>query len=173
MVSAKVLWFTGLSGSGKTTIAKRIEEYLLSKNKKVLTLDGDAVRAKFHGHLGFSPEDIRENNRLISEICAKERGNHDFILVPVISPFRESREKARLLLQPDFIEIHVNCPLETCAKRDVKGLYKKAIAGEIENFIGISENVPYESPENPDIRIDTDEEEIEKSAERIISFLSL
>ncbi|MDD5699614.1 MAG: adenylyl-sulfate kinase [Candidatus Nanoarchaeia archaeon] len=170
---AKVLWFTGLSGSGKTSISEKLHEFLVSRNKKVLILDGDVIRNTLHKNLGFSPEDIRENNKLISEICASEQGNYDFILVPIISPFADSRIKARSLLGDGFIEIHINCPLETCMKRDVKGLYKKALAGEVDNFIGISENVPYETPTNPDIRIDTDKEEIEKSVQKLISFLNL
>ncbi|HTZ42131.1 MAG TPA: adenylyl-sulfate kinase [Candidatus Omnitrophota bacterium] len=172
MVHAKVLWFTGLSGSGKTSIAKKVEEYLLLHDKRVLILDGDAVREKLHKHLGFTPEDIKENNRLISEICAKEKENYDFILVPVISPFRESRKKAKHLLGQDFIEIYINCPLDACIKRDVKGLYKRALAGEVQNFIGISKNVPYEPPENPDIEIETDKEGIEAAVNKIISFIS-
>lgn len=173
MENAKILWFTGLSGSGKTSISEKLHEFLISKNKKVLILDGDVIRNTLHKNLGFSPEDIKENNKLISEICTSERGNYDFILVPIISPFAESRSKARDLLGEGFIEIHVNCPMEMCIKRDVKGLYQKALAGEIDNFIGVSENVPYEIPANPEIRIDTDKEEIEKSVQKIISFLNI
>jgi len=173
MENAKVLWFTGLSGSGKTSISEKLHDFLVLRKKKVLILDGDVVRRTLHTNLGFSPEDIKENNELICSICLDEQKNYDFTLVPIISPFAESRSKARNVLGERFIEIHVDCPLEICIKRDIKGLYKKALAGEIDNFIGISKNVPYEIPTNPDIRIKSNEEEIEKSVERIISFLNL
>ncbi len=167
----KIIWFTGLSGSGKTTISNALIKHPFLKHKKTLVLDGDVVRSKFHTHLGFTPEDIKENNRLIAEICAKEKENYDFILVPIISPFAVSRRFARQRLGDEFIEVYVNCSLKYCIKRDIKGLYKRALGGEIENFIGVSENVPYEPPTNPEIIVNTYEEAPNKSVTEIISFL--
>ena len=169
--SAKILWFTGLSGSGKSTIANLLKENFESLGKKVLILDGDVVRKEMHVHLGFTPEDIKENNRLISEICKSEKNNYDFILVPIISPFRESRNNARRLFGEDFVEIFINCSLGECKFRDTKGLYSKAERGEISNMIGI--HVPYEFPENPELVLDTSKENVEKSVSRVISFLNL
>src|SRR3989338_3893085 len=111
-MNAKVLWFTGLSGSGKTTIALALQKELEKRNKKVRIFDGDIVRQELHKHLGFTPADIKENNRLISELCLKHINDFDFILVPIISPFTESRKKARTLLGKSFIEIYVKAPLE-------------------------------------------------------------
>ena len=170
-MTAKILWFTGLSGSGKTTISNEVKNYLEYEQNKVLILDGDDVRKRFHSHLGFTPEDILENNRLICEICLNEKEKYDFIIVPIISPFRESRVKARSLLGSNFIEVFLSCSIEECRKRDVKGLYKQALAGEIENFIGISKNTPYESPDNPEIILNTETETVQESLKKILSFL--
>src|SRR3989338_2805235 len=124
-MNAKVLWFTGLSGSGKTTIALALQKELEKRNKKFKVFDGDVVRQKLHKHLGFTPEDIKENNRLIAELCLKQINKYDFILVPIISPFRESRENARKILGNSFIEVYVKALLETVIERDVKVYYKK------------------------------------------------
>jgi len=169
----KILWFTGLSGSGKTTIADSLKKELESRGKTYCVFDGDDVRERLHKHLGFTPEDIKENNRLIIELCRESLERVDYIIVPVISPFKESRNKAREVFGENFVEIYLNCPLEVCIKRDVKGLYKKALAGEIDNFIGISENVPYEPPDNPEIEIKSVNEKVEESVQKIISFLNL
>jgi adenylyl-sulfate kinase len=171
MKDAKILWFTGLSGSGKTTIAEILKKEFDNLGKSYLVFDGDDVREKLHKHLGFTPEDIKENNRLIVQLCSDVIDKADYILVPVISPFRESREKARDMFGESFIEIYVNCPYEECKKRDVKGLYAKAERGEIENFIGL--HVPYEPPTNPEIEIDSIEENIEEAVQKILSFLNL
>jgi len=171
MKESKVLWFTGLSGSGKTTIALELKKELESLNKKVKILDGDEVRTTLHRHLGFTPADIRENNRLITELCLDYSSNFDFILVPIISPFKDSRERARKILGNNFIELFVNCPLEECIRRDVKGHYKKALAGEIKNFIGVAKENPYEPPENAEIVIGTEKESIEHSVAKIIKYL--
>jgi adenylyl-sulfate kinase len=168
----KVLWFTGLSGSGKTTIANKLKEKLDSKsifNKSVLILDGDVVREKMHKHLGFSREDIRENNRLIAEIAKKELNNYDLIIVPIISPYKGDRLMAKDILSGFFVEIFINASLKECIRRDVKGLYKKALAGEITNFIGVDKSTPYEVPENPDISINTLELTEEEAVEKIYS----
>ncbi len=165
----KILWFTGLSGSGKSTIADLIIKHFKDKGKSYVVFDGDDVRKRLHKHLGFTPEDIKENNKLIVELCKKEIGKVDFIIVPIISPFKESRKHARKEIGENFIELFINCPYEECKKRDVKGLYQKAESGEIKNFIGL--HVPYEPPENPDIEIDSVNENVENSAAKILNFL--
>jgi len=173
MSSTKVLWFTGLSGSGKSTLAELLNKHLQERGYKTLVIDGDDVREKLHKHLGFSPEDIMENNRLILEMCLENIGKYDFVLVPVISPFKKSRQLSREKLGVNFVEIFVNASIETCIKRDVKGLYQKALRNEIQNFIGISKNAPYELPENPEIEIQTDTSTIDEALEKIIKKLQL
>ncbi len=165
----KILWFTGLSGSGKSTIVEELKKKLEIKGKKFSIFDGDDVRNRLHKHLGFSREDIEENNRLISQLCKNEMGKVDYIMVPIISPFRLSREKAREIFGENFIEIYIKCSYEECKKRDVKGLYKKAEKGEIKNFIGL--HIPYEIPKKPEIIIDTVEDSLESSVKKITSFL--
>lgn len=168
-MKTKVLWFSGLSGSGKSAITERFIESLGERGKTFEIFDGDDVRKRLHKHLGFTPEDIKENNRLIVELCKEKLGEVDFILVPIISPFRESRNHARSVFEENFVEIYVKCSYDECKKRDVKGLYKKAEAGEIENFIGL--HVPYEPPENPEIEIDSMNENIEESTKKIVDYL--
>jgi sulfate adenylyltransferase len=169
--NSKVIWFTGLSGSGKTTIALELKKRLENLGKKVIILDGDNIRSSLHKHLGFSREDIRENNRLIAEMC-KGQKNADFILVPIISPYKQDRESARTLIgKHNFIELFISTPIEECIKRDVKGLYKKAFSGEISNFIGVHGSNPYEPPENPDMKINTLGKTAEECTELIIKFL--
>lgn len=167
-----VLWFTGLSGSGKTTIADLVCQKLAKKDKKVKLLDGDVIRDTIHKDLKFTPEDIKENNRLIALICKENIGLYDYILVPIISPFRENRNFAREQLSPQFAEIYVKASLNTCMKRDVKGLYKKVKEGLIDNFIGISSSVPYEAPDKPDIIIDTENEDVLASVEKVFEYIS-
>jgi len=170
-METKILWFTGLSGSGKTTIAELLIEKLKSQGKTAKVFDGDDVRKRLHKHLGFTPEDIKENNRLIVELCKQEFGKVDFILVPIISPFKYSREQARKVFGENFIEIFVNCHYDECKKRDTKGLYQKAESGELQNFIGL--HIPYESPEKPEIEIDSVNEDVNQSTEKISKFLGL
>ena len=158
---AIVLWFTGLSGSGKSTLAEALKRELESRGKTVEILDGDAVREKLHKNLGFSREDIRENNRLIAELAAKSSA--EIVLVPVISPYKEDRQMAREIIGGNFIELFIHAPLQECIQRDVKGLYRKALAGEIDNFIGISDANPYEEPLNPDLTINTADLSVEES----------
>ena len=153
---SKVLWFTGLSGSGKTTIALELGKNLKVLGKKIKIIDGDVVRNTLNKHLGFSREDIRENNRLIAILAKEELSQWDYILVPVISPFIEDRLSAKKIIGDDsFLELYVDCSLEECANRDTKGLYKKALSGEINNLIGVSSAHPYEPPVQPDIHIRT------------------
>ncbi|MGC9602329.1 MAG: adenylyl-sulfate kinase [Minisyncoccia bacterium] len=168
-----VLWFTGLSGAGKTTIAEILKARLEERGKSANILDGDVVRELLHTHLGFTPEDIKENNRLIAEL-AKERMNHfDFVLVPIISPFEESRKLARETIGSAFKEVYINASKELVIKRDTKGLYKKAKEGRITNLIGYHAEVPYEAPEYPDIEVRTGELSIGEAVDAIEKKLAL
>ena len=170
-MSGSVLWFTGMSGSGKTTIANRLAEKLGQKGKAVKILDGDVIRNSVHRHLGFAPEDIRENNVLIAKLCLKYKKGHNFVLVPIISPFAESRAKAKEIIGEGFIEVYVKISLAEAIKRDVKGLYEKVLSGGLKNFIGISPNVPYEPPGKPDICIDTEGLAVNDSIELVYNYL--
>ncbi|MFA5173416.1 MAG: sulfate adenylyltransferase [Candidatus Paceibacterota bacterium] len=169
--TGSVIWFTGLSGSGKTTLAEKLKEVLETQDKSVFIIDGDSVRNTQNKHLGFSREDIRKNNFLIAKLAKEKRQTYDFVLIPVIAPYLEDREKIKNIISDKFIEFFVNSSLETCIKRDVKGLYQKALKGEIDNFIGLAESNPYESPKNPDLEIKTDSSDIKESLEKIIVFL--
>ncbi len=167
----KVLWFTGLSGSGKSTIADLLKKEFDIRKISYEVFDGDDIREKFHKNLGFAPEDIKENNRLITSMCEKSFGKVDYILVPVISPFRESRSDARKRLGKNFIEVYINCSFDECKKKDVKGLYRKAEIGEIKNFIGL--HIPYEPPLNPEIEIFSSRENLRESLEKVINYLMI
>jgi adenylylsulfate kinase len=162
------LWFTGLSGAGKTTVALEVEKRLRKKGLKVEILDGDAVRNNLSPELGFSPKERSENIRRISYIAQLLTRNDVITLCPVISPYQKDREEARRMIG-NFVEIYVNTPLAVCEQRDVKGLYQKARLGEIVDFTGISD--PYEQPTNPDIEIDTEGATIEECADKIIKYL--
>ncbi len=169
--SGIVFWFTGLSGSGKTTIANALKERLTALGRSALILDGDAVRNSTHRHLGFSREDIRENNRLLAELAAKRANECDVVIVAIISPFRKDRKMARGIIGERFREVFVNRPLGLCIARDEKGLYKKALAGAIKNFIGIDPTTPYEPPEAPDVELETDTETKEENVQKLLTFL--
>lgn len=163
-----VLWFTGLSQAGKTTTADRVYKILKEKGLKVERLDGDIVRKTISSDLGFSKEDRDENIRRIGLVSALLSQNGIGVITSFISPYRQERNRIRKEAQ-NFIEIFCNCPLEVCEQRDVKGLYEKARRGEIKNFTGISD--PYEIPENPEIELKTDKENIETSANKVINYL--
>jgi adenylylsulfate kinase len=164
-----VLWFTGLSGAGKSTIAHAVEELLHQKGYHTFVLDGDNVRHGLCGDLGFSDTDRIENIRRVGELSKLFVEAGVIVLTAFISPFRADRAKARQLLQQDFVEIYCNCPLEVCEQRDVKGLYRKARTGEIKHFTGISS--PYEEPENPELSIDTSGKTVEACAEEVLAYL--
>ena len=167
-----VIWFTGLSGSGKTTLAESLKKHLASLKKTVAVIDGDVIRGQQHRHLGFSREDIRENNRLIAILAKETTQTNDIVLVPIISPYQEDRLKAKNMIEPDtFIELYINSSLETCAQRDVKRLYQKARHGYLNNLIGVSLENPYEHPSNPDLEINTDKHNIEESTRMILNYL--
>ena len=155
MSTACIFWFTGLSGAGKSTIAEAVKSRLELNGLKVFILDGDIIRSQLHKNLGFSKSDIEENNRLISELCVKYQKKYDIILVPIISPFNKSRNAAREKIGKNFFEIFVHADMKTLKKRDTKGLYKKAIVGQMNNLIGVSKKSKYEPPNYPDLRIDT------------------
>lgn len=165
------LWFTGLSGSGKSTLAHTVEEALHNKGCHTFVFDGDNVRHGLCADLGFSDEDRAENIRRIGEMVRLFTQAGVIALTAFISPFQRDREFVRQLVTPvDFIEIYCQCDLETCERRDVKGLYKKARAGEIPNFTGISS--PYEEPENADLVIDTGRTPLESCAEHVLALLA-
>ena len=165
-----VLWFTGLSGSGKSTLAHALEEKLFQKGCRTFVLDGDNVRHGLNSNLDFSVDGRTENIRRISEVSKLMLESGLIVMTAFISPINKDRNVARKLISSDdFIEIYCKASLETCEKRDVKGLYKRARAGEIENYTGIDS--PYEVPENPDLTIDTDDQSLEESASTIFSFL--
>jgi len=162
------LWFTGLSGSGKTTIAKRIEKVLQDRGLKVERLDGDSVRKSLTRDLGFSKEDRDKNIERVTFVARLLTRNEVAVLCSFISPYRERRAKSREEIG-EFLEVYVECPIEVCAERDVKGLYAKAFAGEIANFTGVS--APYEPPLNPEIVCHTAEETVDESAATVIAYL--
>ncbi len=165
-----IIWLTGLSGSGKSTIANALEEKLNSMNIHTYLLDGDNIRQGLNKDLGFSKNDRKENIRRIAEVCKLFVDAGLIVITAFISPFREDRNYARALVERDeFIEVFVDTPLEICEKRDPKGLYKKAREGKIKEFTGIDS--PYEPPENPEIHIKTIEFTIPESVNKIIFFL--
>jgi adenylylsulfate kinase len=162
------IWLTGLSGSGKSTIAKMLERKLRIAGARVEVLDGDVVRTGLCKDLGFSAEDRRTNVARIGFVCELLTRNGVIAIVSAISPYRDSREKVRGKIE-EFIEVYVECPLETLVARDVKGLYKKALAGQIPNFTGVSD--PYEPPLDPEITVNSSRERPEESLARIWSLL--
>lgn len=162
------VWFTGLSGAGKTTIRMAVEEKLRAQNYALEVLDGDIVRENLTKGLGFSKEDRDENIRRIGFVSHLLTRNGVIVLVSAISPYRDIRDEVRQKIG-DFVEIFVNAPLAVCEDRDVKGLYKRARAGEIKQFTGIDD--PYEAPLNPDIECRTDLETLEESTEKVLAGL--
>ena len=167
-----VLWFTGLSGSGKSTLAHSLEEKLFQKGCRTFVLDGDNVRHGLNSNLGFSEAGRTENIRRISEVSKLMLESGLIVMTAFISPFNKDRDEARKLISnDDFIEIYCKASLETCEARDVKGLYKRARAGEIKSYTGIDS--PYEEPKNPELIIDTDNQSLGESVSIILSFLEL
>jgi len=166
------LWLTGLSGAGKTTLAAEVAHELRARGVKVEVLDGDQVRTNLSKGLGFSKEDRDTNIRRIGYVCRLLSRNGVAAISAAISPYREARDEVRRLVEQDgaeFIEVFVKCPIDVLAKRDVKGLYKKALAGEIRGFTGVDD--PYESPLAPDVVIESDRELVDFSTRKIFSQL--
>ncbi len=158
----KVLWFTGLSGSGKSTLAIALERQLFDKGYSVVVLDGDNIRTGINNNLTFSPDDRAENIRRIAEIAKLFLANGIICIVSFISPTRDMRANAKNIIGPeDFVEVYIDTPIEICEARDVKGLYKKARAGEILDFTGI--HAPYEAPFDPDVHVHAGDTSIEAS----------
>ena len=167
---AKTLWFTGLSGTGKSTLANEVEKRLHAMGKHCMLLDGDNIRLGLNRNLGFTEKDRIENIRRIAEVAKLMNDAGLIVLTAFISPFTADRRNAREIIGPEnFLEIYVSTPLSTCEERDVKGLYKKARSGEIRNFTGVSS--PYEPPEHPSIETDTSLESLDNATERIIALL--
>ena len=165
-----VLWFTGLSGSGKSTLAIALEEELFKRGYQVYVLDGDNVRAGLNSDLGFSHEDRTENIRRVGEVAALFARAGVICISAFISPYREDRAMARRAAGDMFHEVYINADVATCEQRDPKGLYKKARAGEIPDFTGVS--APYEEPEQAEITIDTGKQTVEESVETLIEFVT-
>ena len=166
-----LLWFTGLSGSGKSTLANLVEIELHKKGLSTYILDGDNVRQGINKDLSFAPKDRSENIRRIAEISNLMLDAGVITLAAFVSPYKKDREVVKQIVGPDkFIEIYVNTSLEACESRDVKGLYKKARAGEIKNMTGIS--APYQAPIHPDLEVITDGQPIEQSVETILEFIN-
>src|SRR5207245_7244368 len=166
------LWFTGLSGAGKSTIANIVAEELKRRGHRVEILDGDEVRTNLSKGLGFSKEDRDTNIRRIGYVCRLLARNGVIAISAAISPYRAVRDEVRRSVEQDgaeFIEVFVKCPIMVLAERDVKGLYKKALAGEIKNFTGVSD--PYEAPSSPDVVVDTSRESIGESVTKILAKL--
>ena len=164
------IWLTGLSGAGKSTIAVELEHALLENRHQAYILDGDNIRHGLNKNLGFSPEDRSENIRRIGEVAKLFTDANIITITAFISPYKQDRDNARKLQREgEFIEVYVKCPLDVCEQRDTKGLYKKARAGEVKEFTGIS--APYEEPLNPEITIDTSKMSVEEAARVILSYL--
>jgi len=165
-----VVWFTGLSGSGKSTLANLVEKKLFEAGIKTFSLDGDNVRSGLNKDLKFTQEDREENLRRIAEVTKLFIESGTLVIASFISPLKKDRDYLKSIIGlENFIEVFVNTSLEECERRDVKGLYKKARAGEIKNFTGI--DAPYENPKNPDLEIKTENENLEEAANRIIKVL--
>lgn len=164
-----ILWFTGLSGSGKSTLADQVEQALHAAGYKTYLLDGDNIRHGLNSNIDFSEEGRRENIRRIGEVAKLFLDAGIIVLTAFISPFREDRDRVRALVKEgEFIEIHVDCPLEVCEQRDVKGLYARARKGEIPNFTGISS--PFEAPLQPEITVHTDRTPIAACVNYILDY---
>jgi adenylylsulfate kinase len=165
-----VIWFTGLSGSGKSTLANEVEAALFERGCHTYILDGDNIRHGLNKDIGFSPKDREENIRRIGEVAHLFAQAGVIVMTAFISPYLADREMARKLnKEGEFIEIYCRCALEECERRDTKGLYKKARAGEVKEFTGIS--APYEEPAQPELILDTDKESLKESAEKVLAYL--
>lgn len=163
------IWFTGLSGAGKTTISHIVSDELAERGSKLEILDGDVVRENLSKGLGFSKEDRDTNIRRIAFVADLLSRNDVPVITAAISPYRDIRDEARAMMGDRFIEVYVEASVDACAERDVKGLYKKAFAGEIKEFTGVSD--PYEEPLNPEVVLKTEEESPEESAAKLIAYL--
>jgi len=167
----KVIWFTGLSGAGKSSLANQLSQALVKEGHKVSILDGDVLRQKLSHDLGFSDEDRIEHMRRVIALSKQQLEDGMFVITALISPFKEMRELARQTIgQEQFIEVYVNTPLSVCEERDTKGLYQKARLGLIKQMTGIDS--AYEAPTNPEVTIDTSQDEINQSVLKILNFIN-
>lgn len=167
---AGVLWFTGLSGAGKSTLAAHVQQALHDRQIRTIALDGDVLRRHLCKDLGFSPEDRRENIRRVGEVAKLFVDAGMIVLASFISPYESDRRQAReLVADNEFVEVYVRCSLQECERRDVKGLYEKARAGELQNFTGI--DAPYEAPTSPEIEVNTENMSVEESVRKILTVL--
>jgi adenylylsulfate kinase len=165
-----IVWLTGLSGSGKSTLAASLDKQLLQIGVHAYCLDGDNIRHGLNRDLGFSSEDRKENIRRIGEVAKLFVDAGIVVICAFISPFREDRDWVRkLVMEEEFLEIYIKCPIEECERRDTKGFYKKAREGEIHSFTGISS--PYEEPEHPEIVVESDKMSIEQSVQLVLNYL--
>ena len=169
MDKACTIWFTGLPCSGKSTIANRVAEILKNKGYKVEQLDGDVTREYLSKGLGFTKEDRDENIRRVGFVAKLLTRNGVFVTAAFVSPYREIRDEIRKEIG-NFVEVYVKCPVEVCIERDVKGMYKKALKGEIKNFTGIDD--PYEEPLNPEVIVETDKETVDESVDKVMRKLA-
>ncbi len=167
-MKAPVVWLTGIPGSGKTTLAIELEKYYQKNGLPVEILDGDEIRKTLSKDLGFSPEDRKEHNRRVIFVAQILSKNGVTTIIPLISPYRETRDFARREI-PNFVEVWVKTSVDECIKRDPKGLYKKALAGEIKNLTGLQ--APYEEPQNAELVLDTEKQNVEKSVDLITTTL--
>jgi adenylylsulfate kinase len=168
MAQGFTVWLTGLSGAGKSTIAHHLERELQARGRAVEILDGDVVRTHLSKGLGFSREDRDTNILRIAFVCRLLTRHGAAVISAAISPYAQARQEAREQIGA-FVEVYVRCPIEVLMRRDVKGLYEKALRGELANFTGVSD--PYEAPEHPDVVVDTDRESVEQSVAKILAYL--
>jgi len=168
-----VVWLTGPSGAGKTTLARAVHQGLVAAGRTAVVLDGDDLRASLSRDLGFTKTDRDEQVRRVSELALAAIRAGEIAIVALISPYREARARARALLSQDarFVEVHVDCPLEMLLRRDEKGLYRRALSGELPAFTGISD--PYEHPPRPELRIDTSRSSVRESVQQILKLLEV
>ncbi len=168
MEKSCVVWLTGLPSGGKTTLARLLEAELRRRGRRVERLDGDEIRTRLAKGLGFTREDRDENVRRVAYVAHLLQRNGVIVIIALISPYRQARDEARAEVK-DFVEVYVKCPLDECMRRDVKGLYRRALAGEIPNFTGVSD--PYEPPLAPEVVVETDREIQEESLAKILDAL--
>ena len=167
----KIVWFTGLSGAGKTTLAREIESLLTIQGRRCRILDGDELR-KSMKRQEFSRAEIFKNNERVINLCKELEKDFDFLLVAVIAPYHKTREFARKEFCHNYVEVYVKTSIGTLIERDTKGLYKKALAGELKNLIGVDPASPYEEPQKPDIIVDTSSETVRESSEKLMKFIN-